>query len=204
MYYRRQTLVHLMTRELARLTDQDVDSNWAWKLGDKTLFVNEKGEKFADDHKNYGAVYDWLDRPRGDEPAKGQHVAVHLRRYALATDVERAEMQEQYLHDWECDVLGEMKEVVDGESDRYDVLCPFADGSESLLFKRWFLERRGAIPLHKTMDNIYKKFNVNYCRQYVFKHEGLIWMYDGQMSDLKLMDVDHLKEVAKTLQNWVK
>lgn len=197
MYYSKQTLVHKETRKLARLCGQDEASNWAWDIGPNTLFIDETGRKFQDHIKDYEPVYDWLDRPIGDNPREGQFVATHLKPYVTATTALRARRQQQYLLDWECYVLHAMKH------EEFGVLCPFADGEKSVLFQNFFLEGRGAIALHKSLDGIFKKYNTKYCRQYVFKYEGRLWMYDDQMSSLKRLEPLHMLSVAQTLLSWM-
>lgn len=184
-----QTLRHKETNELVSLVPAKEASVWHWGNSDKgTLFYREDGTMFTDDHQNYTHVEDELGRPVSHPPKEGEFVDTSLKKYLVSPE-KLAKMREDKLKSWEQDVLVRLY-----RDNR--VFCPFADGSRSKVFKDYFLDKYGAIPLHITYNSISKKFDDMYCRQYIFWLDGTLWMYDDQMSEIKEVDLGHMKAVT--------
>lgn len=201
-----QTLVHIKTRKLVRLEPEPSSGSsfdmWAWNIGKKTAFIAKDGTKFIDDINNYIAVRDELDRPcYSGPPAEGQFVDERLEKYLVGSK-KLAKMRKKRLEKWEAKVLDSMKNggpdsitkiLPNGlKSTTYPsgygdvagkcVRNPFADGSKSLLFEKFFLERRRAVPLYKKWNSIMKKYIPG---PMVFRHtDGHVWLYDGVLHDL--------------------
>jgi len=171
---------------------------WHWgPLGSgETLFVTEDGTIIKGQLKDYTHVEDELGRACGGIPKKGDHVDMSLKKYLVGPE-EMAILKEKKLREWEAKVLGEMEE---GD----EVSCPFADGSQPWVFEKWFLERRGAIPLHKSYDRISAKHREEAfpgSRDSLFFHQGKFWVHLGHLSKLAVTQTDHLKQVATFIES---
>lgn len=198
-----QTLRHKHTNRLARL-DPAPGETWAWDIGKKTAFIAENGTKFIDDINNYTNVVDELGRPYAEQPLEGQFVDESAKKYLVSKE-KMAEIRQKRLEEWEAEVLNRMKngspgpyvEIISGvkttcyprhSSDvagRY-INCPFADGSESSLFRDFFLKRRKAIPLYREWNSIRKEFMDG---PMVFRHtDGQLWIYDRMMRSLGVVE----------------
>jgi hypothetical protein len=196
-----QTLRHRKTGKLARL-DPSPNTTFAWNIGKETAFIAEDGTKFIDDSKDYTHIEDELGRPYANAPEQGQFVDESAKKY-LVSEKELLKMRQKRLEQWEAEVLhrmehgGEPDEVrVDPDGTRHIkhgkhscdvagkmVLCPFSDGSRSLLFEKFFLKHRKAVPLFKK----YEKFTKDGWRDgpMVFRHtDGQFWLYDSHLNRL--------------------
>jgi hypothetical protein len=199
MYYKGQTLRHKVNNTLARLFEGDIDDGSIWHWGNlpngEAFFIAEDGTRFKAKRDDYTHIEDALGRACIGYLKEGEHVATDLKKY-LGSKEEMAAMREQKLLEWEASVLSEMEED-------QEVRCPFADGSESIVFRKWFLERRGAIPLHKSYDRISAKHQDDAfpnSRDSLFFHQGRFWIHACQLSKLAVTQVDHLKEVAAMVE----
>lgn len=176
MYSNGQTLRHKRTNELVRLAPSG-GSDWAWNIGKNTTLIREDGSKFFDDIINYTHIEDELGRPYAKQPKEGQFVDESAKKY-LISKREKMRMRKKKLLEWEAKVLKAMKE---GEGQSFctagkEVHCPFADGSRSYLFGKFFLQRRKARPLYRYWNGIKKGFTDG---PMVFHHtDGQVWMYD--------------------------
>lgn len=194
-----QTMRHKETNKLARL-DPVPGETWAWDIGKKTAFVAKDGTKFIDDIGNYTHVEDELGRPYSRMPAEGQFVDESAEKYLISAK-KLAEMRQKKLKEWEAEVLDRMEnggpkpytEIIAGVKTTIyprhccdvagkSVHCPFADGSDSLLFRKFFLANRGATSLYEKWGSVLKKYVSG---PMVFRHtDGQIWIYNEQLSEL--------------------
>ena len=198
-----QTLRHKHTNRLARL-DPTPGETWAWDISKKTAFIDENGTKFIDDISNYTHIEDELGRPYFNLPKEDQFVDEGARKYLVSKE-KMAKMRQKRLEEWEAEVLDRMEngspgpyvEIISGvkttcyprhSSDvagKY-VGCPFADGSDSFLFKDFFLKRRKAVPLYKEWNSIKKEYMDG---PMVFRHtDDQLWMYDRIMHSLEVIE----------------
>lgn len=200
MYYASQTLRHKETNDLVRLRmaeDDGIPSLWHWgnlKNGE-TLFVSEDGSVIKGHLKDYTHIEDELGRACGGIPDKDEYVATRYKKY-LVPAKEMAILREKKLLEWEAMVLGEME-----QSD--EVRNPFADGSQSWVFEKWFLEKRGALSLHRSYDSIREKHHDEAymdSRSQIFFHQGRFWVWMAHLSALAVSDTEHLKKVAALVQ----
>lgn len=198
-----QTLRHKETNKLARL-DPAPGETWAWNVGEKTAFIAEDGAKFIDDISNYTHVEDELGRPYARQPPEGQFVDESAKKYLVSKE-KMAEMRQERLEEWEAEVLDRMEngspgpytKIISGikttclprhSSDiagKY-IGCPFADGSESFLFRNFFLKRRKAVPLYRVWNSIKKEYVDG---SIVFRHtDGQLWMHDYMTHSLEVIE----------------
>ena len=198
-----QTLKHKYVNRLARL-DPTPGETWAWDISKKTAFIAEDGAKFIDDIDNYTHIEDELGRPYAKQPKEGQFVDESAKKYLVSKE-KMAEMRQKRLEEWEAEVLDRMENGSPGpyiktmsgvkvtcyprhSSDiagKY-ISCPFADGSDSLLFKDFFLKRRKATPLYRKWNMIKKEYMDG---PMVFRHtDGQLWIYDRMMHSLGVLE----------------
>jgi len=186
MYYNNQTLKHKKTNKLARLVPHS-KSTWAWDIGERTPFIGEDGKEFLGNICDYTHIEDELGRPYSKQPKEGQFIDESAKKY-LVNKYEKLKMRKKKLLEWEKKVLGVMKKgdtIIKGQvRKRGSVLCPFADGSQSTLFRRFFLKRRKAIPLYKYWNSIRKEY-VNGPVSFTYKKE--VWVYHSNLSELCLI-----------------
>lgn len=203
MYYSCQTLRHKETNALVRLRTGDSGTPSVWYWGDledgETLLICEDGSVIKGCLKDYAHIEDELGRACGGIPDKGEHVATRFKKY-LVGPKEMAALREKRLLEWEAKVLGEMEQG-------NEVRNPFADGSQSWVFEKWFLAKRGALPLHRSYDSIRDKHHdeayMN-SRSQVFLHQGRPWVWMAHLSALARTDLAHLKKVAALVQDCAK
>jgi hypothetical protein len=197
MYYKGQTLRHKVNNTLARIYQGSIDDGSMWHWGNlpngEMFFVGEDGTRFKAKRDDYTHIEDELGRACIGYLKEGEHVSIDLKKYVISKE-EMAVLREKKLLEWEAKVLGEMEE---GDQ----VHCPFADGSVSWVFQKWFLERRGALPLHKSYDSISAKHRDNAFPDSfdsIFFHQGRFWIHT--LHYLSVTQVDHLKKVAAMVQ----
>jgi len=174
----RQTLRNKKTNQLARLCGQDECSAWAWNLGSNTLFIDEYGNKFEDDIKNWTHVEDEFGRAALGRVKEGEFVATNLKKY-LVSDEEKAKMLKESLERWEQELLKEMDEA------EYEVRNPFADGGKGgagmcFKFKEYFLNRMGAKPFYR--KRMYS--GRLYDGPVYFHYRGEMWVCEPVHDDL--------------------
>ena len=153
-----------------------------------TTLVREDGSMFLADLADYDCVRDELGRPVGGLPADGEWVDTRLKKY-LVSAAELLRMRQKKLFDWEQKVMATMKLG-------HLVLCPFADGSRSIVFQKFFLERRGAIPLYvgwDTYHEVYKGYGALLLEAF-----GKPWVFTGGIAQsLTRVEKTQLKNLAR-------
>ncbi len=121
-------------------------------------------------------------------------------------------MRQKRLEEWEAEVLDRMEnggpkpyiEAIKGVKATWTIYpnhssdvagkritCPFADGSDSFVFKDFFLKRRKAVPLYKVWSR-YTNFEDGggfAAGPMAFRHtDGQTWLYDWRMSELTVIE----------------
>jgi len=195
MWYSGQTLRNVDTNKLARLCPEK-DSTFAWNIGKGTAFIDENGKKFFDDSSKYTHISDEFGRAVSGQIKKGQFVDVSLKRY-LVSKKKLLDMKNLKCQEWEIKILKEL------DNKKY-CHCPFADGSFCNEFQEWFLKKYGAISSYKAYDDFKKKHSTDMCRQYLFKYNDKIWIYNEMLHEISLLNKNYMKFVINKLGMWLK
>lgn len=196
----RQTLRHKETNELVRLHPEGPDTEmWHWGPinSGEAAFIGEDGQLLKGTLKDYTHIEDELGRPCCGNPLEGEHVATRYKKY-LVPEAEMEKLREVRLLGWEAKVLQEVGE-------NKEIRAPFcAGGRPSQVFRKWFLERRKAITLHKTYDDISAKHrdcDFPDCRHFLFVYQGKAWLYESHQGTLARTDPGQLRKVAALVQS---
>lgn len=180
MYWSNQTLYHKETHKIAALHPQlNIGSAFNWEIGHNTSFIDEFGNKFTDDIKNWTNFVDWFDRgvAHTREKSTSKFVETGLRQF-LVFGEQREINKKKALEEWRDKILKQL-ETED------EVRSWYADGSKCILFKEYFMKYVKAKPLVESWCSIMREFVP---RGHTFKYKGRKFLIGfGVHSDITLI-----------------
>jgi hypothetical protein len=192
MWMNGQTLRHKVTNKVARLATRD-DGAFAWDIGKDTRFIDKDGKKFTDSSSNWTHIEDEFGQAACLYQREGEFIHPDMIKYTEMDETQKVLLRDKAYRKQEEVVLSTLF-----KDDYMHIPFPKRSGGRGL--QTWFLARRNSMPLHRSKDSIYKKFNTKYCRQYIFWLNDKLYMFDTQMTCIKLTDITHMLHVANKIK----